>query len=102
MKINSALLLACVCASTLLHPRVCDAQAVQPREALQDARLYFTAPLRWDGRDWLEFGGTLVAIVTVGDQGITVYRDYWNPLAAAAAMGGLEDAVSAFDHGRSS
>lgn len=43
-----------------------------------------------------------VAIVTVGDQGITVYRDYWNPLAAAAAMGGLEDAVSAFDPGRSS
>ena len=52
----------CACASTLLHPRVCDAQAVQPREALEDARLYFTAPLRWDGRDWLEFGGTLVAI----------------------------------------
>lgn len=38
------------------------AQAVQPREALEDAKLYFTAPLRWDGRDWLEFGGTLAAI----------------------------------------
>ena len=62
MKIHSTLLLACACASTLFQPRVCDAQAVQPREALEDAKLYFTAPLRWDGRDWLEFGGTLVAI----------------------------------------
>lgn len=43
-----------------------------------------------------------IAVVTVGDQGITVYRDYWNPLAAAAAMGGLDDAVSAFDPARQS
>jgi membrane-associated phospholipid phosphatase len=60
MKILSTLLLAC--APALLLPQVSDAQAVQPREALEDARLYFTAPLRWDGRDWLEFGGTLAAI----------------------------------------
>ncbi len=38
-----------------------------------------------------------VAVVTVGEQGITGYRDYWNPLAVAAAMGSLDDAVSAFD-----
>lgn len=31
-----------------------------------------------------------VAVVTVGDEGITVYRDYWNPMA-----------ISAFDPGRS-
>jgi DUF1365 family protein len=62
MKIASTLLLACVCAGTLLHPRLCDAQAVQPREALEDTRLYFTAPLRWDGHDWIAFGSTLVAI----------------------------------------
>lgn len=43
-----------------------------------------------------------VAVVTVGEQGITVYRDYWNPLAAAAAMGGLDEAVSAFDRDRHS
>jgi hypothetical protein len=43
----------------------CDAQAVQPREALEDAKLYFTAPLRWDQHDWLEFGGTLVALGVV-------------------------------------
>jgi membrane-associated phospholipid phosphatase len=62
MKTNSTLLLACVCAATLLHALPSHAQAVQPREALEDTKLYFTAPLRWDGRDWLEFGGTLVAI----------------------------------------
>jgi membrane-associated phospholipid phosphatase len=62
MKIESTLLQACVCAATLLHPRLCDAQAVQPREALEDTRLYFTAPLRWDSRDWIEFGSTLVVV----------------------------------------
>ncbi|MGO9932032.1 MAG: phosphatase PAP2 family protein [Steroidobacteraceae bacterium] len=30
--------------------------------ALEDAKLYFTAPLRWDEEDWLYFGGTLVLI----------------------------------------
>lgn len=40
----------------------CFAQAVQPREALEDAKLYFTAPVRWDQRDWFEFGGTIVAL----------------------------------------
>ena len=41
------------------------AQAVEPREALEDAKAYFTAPLRWGGHDWLEFGGTLVALGVV-------------------------------------
>jgi membrane-associated phospholipid phosphatase len=40
----------------------CHAQAVQPREAWEDTKAYFTAPLRWDSRDWLTFGGTLAAI----------------------------------------
>jgi membrane-associated phospholipid phosphatase len=29
---------------------------------LEDTKLYFTAPLRWDEEDWLFFGGALVAI----------------------------------------
>lgn len=53
-------LLAC-----LATPMRCDAQAVQPREALEDAKLYFTAPMRWDTRNWLEFGATLVALGVV-------------------------------------
>ena len=30
--------------------------------ALEDTKLYFTAPLRWDEEDWLYFGGTLAAV----------------------------------------
>ena len=52
-------------AIALAAPARCNAQAVQPREALEDAKLYFTAPVRWDTRDWLEFGGTLVALGVV-------------------------------------
>jgi membrane-associated phospholipid phosphatase len=29
---------------------------------LEDTKLYFTSPLRWDEQDWLYFGGALVAI----------------------------------------
>jgi hypothetical protein len=52
-------------ATFLAFSAPCAAQAVQPHEVLQDAKLYFTAPLRWEGRDWLEFGGTLVALGVV-------------------------------------
>lgn len=38
-----------------------------------------------------------VAFITVGSQGILSYRDYWNPLAAAAALGGIDDLFAAFD-----
>jgi len=31
---------------------------------LEDTKLYFTSPLRWDEEDWLYFGGALVAIGT--------------------------------------
>jgi membrane-associated phospholipid phosphatase len=32
--------------------------------ALEDTKLYFTAPLRWDEQDWIYFGGALVAVAT--------------------------------------
>jgi ketosteroid isomerase-like protein len=38
-----------------------------------------------------------VAFITVGPQGILTYRDYWNPLAAAAALGGVDELFAAFD-----
>ena len=63
---GAAILLAgLVAAGSLSSPSRCHAQAVQPHEAWQDAKLYFTAPLRWDGRDWMDFGGTLVALGVV-------------------------------------
>jgi ketosteroid isomerase-like protein len=38
-----------------------------------------------------------VAVITVGGDGITAYRDYWSPLAAGAALGGLDEMMAAFD-----
>lgn len=38
-----------------------------------------------------------VAVITVGADGITGYRDYWNPLAAGTALGGLDEMLAAFD-----
>ena len=32
--------------------------------ALEDTKLYFTAPLRWDQQDWMYFGGAFVAVAT--------------------------------------
>ncbi|GAB2926625.1 nuclear transport factor 2 family protein [Nonomuraea fastidiosa] len=40
-----------------------------------------------------------VAIITVRDGEIRHYRDYWNPLQAARAMGGLEALTKAFAGG---
>jgi membrane-associated phospholipid phosphatase len=40
----------------------CQAEDLSLHGAWQDTKLYFTAPLRWDGEDWLLFGGTLAAI----------------------------------------
>lgn len=53
--------LACIIGGAGLA-RDCRAQAVTPREALEDAKLYFTAPVRWDAQDWLAFGGSLAAV----------------------------------------
>jgi membrane-associated phospholipid phosphatase len=32
------------------------------QRVLEDTKLYFTAPLRWDGEDWAYFGGSLALI----------------------------------------
>lgn len=38
-----------------------------------------------------------VAVITVGPDGIVTYRDYWNPLAVASALGGIDELFTAFD-----
>lgn len=48
--------------SVLLSPHTCRAESLSPGDLLTDAKLYFTAPLRWDTADWLYFGGALAAI----------------------------------------
>ncbi|MBP1821390.1 nuclear transport factor 2 family protein [Mycobacterium sp. OAE908] len=37
-----------------------------------------------------------VAFVTVGADGIVAYRDYWNALAAGAALGSVDEMIAAF------
>ena len=93
---------SCTVVSVLLSgfftaPR-CEAQAVEPREALEDAKLYFTAPLRWDSRDWLEFGGALAAVAVVQQFDDDV-RDHFVDSPADALDGddpnSMEDALPA-------
>lgn len=50
-------MLVTLCAST-----ACSASNDTAGAVLQDARLYVTAPVRWDGRDWLYAGGAVLAI----------------------------------------
>jgi membrane-associated phospholipid phosphatase len=50
---------------SLPQPTAPDAPAAQQQPGsgiLTDIKLYFTAPLRWDARNWAWFGGALLAI----------------------------------------
>jgi membrane-associated phospholipid phosphatase len=53
---------AALIAALLFWPGGSFADSFSISEALDDTKLYFTAPLRWDSQDWLFFGGALVAI----------------------------------------
>lgn len=46
----------------LLIAPVCRADPYSVDTALEDTKLYFTAPLRWDAEDWAYLGGTLAII----------------------------------------
>ena len=52
---------ALLIASISLSPP-CTAGPLNAHALLEDTKLYFTAPARWDGSDWLYFGETIVAI----------------------------------------
>lgn len=49
-------------ASMLLSVSAGAAEPFTLSTALEDTKLYFTAPLRWDEQDWLYFAGSLAAI----------------------------------------
>ncbi len=61
MKIQMVLALAAWVAATLC-PTQTRASDSFVGTTLEDTKLYFTSPLRWDEEDWLYFGGALVAI----------------------------------------
>jgi hypothetical protein len=48
--------------ASLAATETCRAEELTARDVLEDAKLYFTAPVRWDAKDWLYFGGALTAI----------------------------------------
>jgi membrane-associated phospholipid phosphatase len=48
--------------ATLLCPAGSFADSFTLGEALEDTKLYFTAPVRWANQDWLYFGGALLAV----------------------------------------
>jgi membrane-associated phospholipid phosphatase len=54
---------AIVCCAVALLPLAARAgDAISVSGALEDAKLYFTSPVRWDGDDWIAFAGSLAAI----------------------------------------
>ncbi|MEP7245765.1 MAG: phosphatase PAP2 family protein [Gammaproteobacteria bacterium] len=55
------LLPALLCLASFLSPP-CNADQLDGRALLTDAKLYFTAPVRWDSRDWMFVAGTALAI----------------------------------------
>jgi membrane-associated phospholipid phosphatase len=46
----------------LATTETCHAEDLTARDVFEDAKLYFTAPIRWDAKDWSYFGGALAAI----------------------------------------
>lgn len=53
-------------------------------DVANDAKLYFTAPVRWDGSDWMFFGGSVAAIAVAH-----AYDDRVRTAEAPAAAKGL-------------
>jgi hypothetical protein len=99
-------------AATFFACASCNAGQLDARAALEDTKLYFTAPLRWDARDWSLFGATALAVAaaheyddnvrahfaktttTAGENDPNSNRD-WRP---AAAMLGLTWAYATLIH----
>jgi len=59
---KSILLSYCLALGGLISSMAGAAEQFDVSTVLDDAKLYVTAPIRWDEKDWLYFGGTLVAI----------------------------------------
>lgn len=46
----------------LLPPQLCSAESFDAGTVWDDTKAYFVAPVHWDSRQWLYFGGTLLAV----------------------------------------
>lgn len=74
------------------------AQMFEARAALEDTKLYFTAPLRWERTDWLYFGSTLAAVAVAHEFDDNVRNHFVADPAAAIGttdLHGTRDALPA-------
>jgi len=61
----------------------CYADHLDAHAALEDTKLYFTAPLRWDLRDWTYFGATLTAVAVAHEYDDDVRTHFGTSIATA-------------------
>jgi membrane-associated phospholipid phosphatase len=62
MRTSSFLVAVASALAALSMADSCRAEDFTAKDVLEDTKLYFTAPMRWDVNDWLYFGGALAAI----------------------------------------
>lgn len=62
MRLAGCVFLCCV--AMVRSALAAESESFSFQTALEDTKLYFTAPLRWDEKDWMYFGGALAAIAT--------------------------------------
>ena len=87
-KLGTTLALSGWVGTTLFSARTCAADSLVST-TLEDTKLYFTAPVRWDEEDWLYFGGALVAIGAVHSLDSRV-RDHFATGSKAVLNGGQD------------
>lgn len=78
-----------LCLTSVLTPPAARADASEVSDALEDVKLYFTAPVRWDSQDWLAFAGSLAAI-GVAREFDTRVRDHFATGSNAVLNGGKD------------
>ncbi len=80
---------ACICLVWAFAPNTARAADSLVADTLEDVKLYFTAPIRWDGEDWLAFTGTVAAVVGAHQFDVRV-RNHFATGANAVLNGGKD------------
>jgi hypothetical protein len=76
---NAASRAAVLLLGVLCWPVSASADSFSIGNVLEDTKLYFTAPLRWDSQDWLYFGAALTAIGAAHEFDSRVRTHFVNP-----------------------
>jgi membrane-associated phospholipid phosphatase len=75
----SAVRTAVLLLGVLLWPATASAESSAIGNVLEETKLYFTAPLRWDSQDWLYFGAALAATGAAHEFDSRVRTHFVNP-----------------------